>query len=130
MKTVGALFSTVKVVLWNVFSSSKIEEKIKPSFAMMLSQLTIFEVSVKYRSDTSFLLKPFKFSYILLNLFNPASIAIVWFCSFIFIFSLLFLNKFLKLNFFQGSSGKCWLWLNLYSDSFISCRAIMGVCIR
>ena len=41
-------------------------------FAVMLSQLTIFQISVKYRSDTSFLLKSFKFCYFLLHLFNPA----------------------------------------------------------
>ena len=39
-------------------------------FAVMLLKPTIFQISVKYQSDTSFLLKPFKFCYFLLNLFN------------------------------------------------------------
>ena len=75
-------------------------------FAVMLSQLTIFQISVEYRSETYFLLKPFEFCYFLVNLFDPASIAVVWFCSFIFIFSLFFCNKFLKPTFCQRNFWK------------------------
>ena len=98
-------------------------------FAVMLPELTIFEVSVKHRSDT-FLLKSFKFCYILLNLFSPASIAVVWFCSFIFIFPLFFSNKFLKPTFCPRKFWKVLIvakFVIIYSNSFILCRTILGV---
>ena len=115
----------------NVFSPSNIEEiMVFSHFAVMLSQLTIFEVSVKHRSDI-FLLKSFKFCYILLNLFSPASIAVVWLCcSFIFIFSLFFSNKFLKPTFCPRKFWKVLIvakFVIIYSNSFILCHTIMGV---
>ena len=94
-------------------------------FAVMLSELTIFEVSVKHWSDT-FLLKPFKFSYF----FSPTSIAVVWFCSFIFIFSLFFSTKFLKPIVCPRKFWKVLIeakFVIIYSNSFILCRTIMGV---
>ena len=100
------------------------------SFAVMLSQLTIFQMSVKYQLDTSYLLKPFKFCYFLLNLFNPASIAVVWFCSFMFIFSLLFSNEFLKPTFCPRN-----FWKMLLAAMFVftyyslcSCITITSAC--
>ena len=98
-------------------------------FAVMLPELTIFKVSVKHRSDT-FLLKPFKFCYFLSNLFSPNSIAVVWFCSFIFIFSLFFSNKFLKPTFCPRKFWKVLIvakFVIIYSNSFILCHTIMGV---
>ena len=96
---------------------------------VMLSQLTIFEVSVKYRSDT-FLLKPIKFCHLLLNLFSPTSTAVVWFGSFIFTFSLFFSNKFLKPTFYPRKFWKELIvakFVIIYSNSFILCHTIMGV---
>ena len=114
----------------NVFSPSNIEEiMVFSHFAVMLSQLTIFEVSVKHRSDI-FLLKSFKFCYILLNLFSPGSIAVVWFCSFIFIFSLFFSNKLLEPTFCSRKFWKVLIvakFVIIYSNSFILCHTIMGV---
>ena len=44
----------------------------------MLSQPNSFQLSAKYCSDTSFLLKPFESFCFPLNLFNPASVAVVF----------------------------------------------------
>ena len=111
-------------------SPSKIDEIMVFSyFPVMLSQLTIFEVPVKHRSDT-FLLKPSKFCYLLLDLFSPASIAVVWFCSFIFIFSLFFSNKFLKPTFCPRKFWKVLIvakFVIIYSNRFILCHTIMSV---
>ena len=70
-------FMIKRKAMLNVFSPSKIKEiMVFSRFAVMLSQLIIFDESVKHPSDT-ILLKLFKFCYILLNLFSPASIAVV-----------------------------------------------------
>ena len=100
-------------------------------FAVLLSQLTIFQMSVKWQLETSFLLKPFEFCYFLLNLFDPASIAVVWFCSFTFIFCLLFFNEILKPTFCRMKFWKMFIIaepVTIYSNSFISCRTAMSVC--
>ena len=76
-------------------------------------------MSVKYRSDSSFLLKPFRFCYFLLNLINPVSTAVVWFCSFTFIFSLFFSKKSLKSSFCLRKFWK--MLIRTY-------RTIMGAC--
>ena len=97
-------------------------------FAVMLSQLTIFQLSVKYQSDTSFLLKPFKFCYFLLNLFNST---VVWFCSLVFIFSLFFSNKFLNPSLCPKMFWKMSIvakFFSICSNSFISCCTLMEAC--
>ena len=100
-------------------------------FVVMLSQLTIFQVSVKYFSDTSSLVKPFEFCYFLLNysillvsqLFDFALSYSCFPCS--------FLIDFWNELFVQGSSEKMLIvtkFVIIYSDSFISWRTIMDVC--
>ena len=69
------------------------------------------------------MLEPFKFCYFLLNLFNPSSIAVVWFCSSVLIFVCSFQIIFINRLFIQMSSKKC--FGIIYSDSLISCSTIM-----
>ena len=97
----------------------------------MLSQLTIFKMSVKYRSDNFCCWNYLSFVVFLLNLINPASIAVVWFCSFMFIFSLFFSKNVLKPTFFPRKFWKMLIVAKfniIYSDSLISYNTIVGAC--
>ena len=109
---------------WNVSHTARLR---KTWFPVIL----VWYYHKLFLPKTFFLLKPFEFCYFLSNLVDPASIVVVWFCSFMFIFSLFFSNKILKPTF---CPMKFWKMLSLtkfviiYSDSFISCRITMGVC--
>lgn len=98
-------------------------------FAVTLSQLTFFQLSVKNRSDTSFLWKPFEF-YFLLNLFIPLVLQLSDF-DLLYSYFHFFSNKFLKTTFCPRKFQKMLIvakFLIIYSDSFFLCSTIMGFC--
>ena len=84
----------------------------------------------RYWSDTSFLLKSFKF-YFLMNLFHPVSIVFVWFCSFMFKLFLHFSKRYLKPNFCPWKFWNTLIvaqFVIIYSNSFISSSTILVAC--
>ena len=108
---------------------ARLKKTVFRHFAVTLSQLTFFQWSVKNRSDASFLWKPFEF-YFLLNLFIPL---VLWLSDFDLSYSYFhfFSNKFLKTTFCPRKFQKMFIvakFVIIYSDSFILCCTLIGVC--